>query len=307
MITRTIDLAGQTIHYADFGGDGPTFVLVHGLGGSHTNWLGVGQSFARRGRTVALDLPGFGRTPRDPRGTSLRVLGDTLARFIDAIATEEPVHLVGNSMGGTLSLLEGHARPGRIASTLLVCPALPAPLGTPVAPAWMKTLVIGCLPWGHKVLRRYNARVGAERLVRDTMALCCVDPSRVSREVVEASVALAAERQTMPWGELAFSEASRSLLGELLFGKRVPAAIREPGAPTVIIQGQGDLLVHVTTARRAVAANPQIGLIELPELGHTPQLEAPDTLMEAASRWVDRATSSKAPHGEPSRHARTAN
>ena len=37
--STTVDLGGP-VHYVDFGGteEGPTVVLVHGLGGSHLNW-----------------------------------------------------------------------------------------------------------------------------------------------------------------------------------------------------------------------------------------------------------------------------
>ena len=45
MRSRTIDLDGP-VHYADFGGTGPTLVLVHGLGGSHVNWMAVGPALA---------------------------------------------------------------------------------------------------------------------------------------------------------------------------------------------------------------------------------------------------------------------
>jgi pimeloyl-ACP methyl ester carboxylesterase len=69
MISRTLALPGQTLHYADFGGQGPTIVLVHGLGGAHTNWLAVGAELAERGHVVALDLPGFGRSPRENVGS----------------------------------------------------------------------------------------------------------------------------------------------------------------------------------------------------------------------------------------------
>ena len=47
MISRTLDLGGP-VHYLDFGGSGPTMVLVHGLGGSHLNWMWVGEKLARR-------------------------------------------------------------------------------------------------------------------------------------------------------------------------------------------------------------------------------------------------------------------
>ncbi|MGI9609095.1 MAG: alpha/beta fold hydrolase, partial [Acidimicrobiia bacterium] len=57
-----IDLDGP-VHYADYGGDGSPMVLVHGLGGSHLNWLHVAHRLAERHRVVAVDLAGFGLTP----------------------------------------------------------------------------------------------------------------------------------------------------------------------------------------------------------------------------------------------------
>jgi pimeloyl-ACP methyl ester carboxylesterase len=290
MISKTIDLAGETIHYADFGGQGPVLVLVHGLGGSHLNWMTVGPALASHGHVVAVDLPGFGRSGRSPKGTSVEVMGKALARFMDAMSTE-PVHLVGNSMGGTLSILEGHARPGRVASALLVCPALPPPRGAHTDPQWMRTLLIACGPWGHVLLRRYAARMGAERQVRDMLPRCCADVTKVPREVVEAHIALATERAATPWIEHTFAQATRSLMGQLLFGRRLRRALLQPGPPTHIMHGQRDRVVDVRASRAVVAANPRIELTELPDLGHLPQLEAPDAVMAVASRWLDRVTS----------------
>jgi len=291
MISKTIHLAAGTLHYADFGGQGPTIVLVHGLGGSHLNWMAVGPALARRGHVVALDLPGFGRSARSPSGTSVEVMGKSLARFMDAMSAE-PVHLVGNSMGGMLSILEGHARPDRVASSLLVCPALPPPRGARIEAQWARTLLIACAPWGHVLLRQGAARIGPERMMREMLRLCCVDASKVPREVFEAHVALASERASTPWTEHAFAQATRSLTRHLLFGRRLRRALRQPGPPTHIVHGQRDRLVDPRASRAVVAANPRIELTELPDLGHTPQLEAPDVFLEVASRWLDRVTAS---------------
>jgi pimeloyl-ACP methyl ester carboxylesterase len=294
MISKTIDLAGETLHYADFGGQGPVIVLVHGLGASHLNWLRVGPALALRARVVALDLPGFGRSGRSPSGTSLDVMGKALARFLDAMSTE-PVHLMGNSMGGTLSILEGYARPERIASTLLVCPGLPVPLGARTDPGFLAMLLLASAPWGHVLLRRNSAKMSPERQVKKLLLnLCCVDGSRVPRDVVDAHVALLAERASTPWIEQTFAQASRSQLGQVMFGKRLRRALRSPGPPTLIVHGQQDRLVDVRASRAVVAANPRIELIELPDLGHMPQLEAPDVFMGVASRWLDRRASSSA-------------
>jgi pimeloyl-ACP methyl ester carboxylesterase len=70
MISRTLDLGGP-LHYQDFGGTGPTMVLVHGLGGSHLNWMMVGERLARRARVLVPDLAGFGRTPLAGRSASV--------------------------------------------------------------------------------------------------------------------------------------------------------------------------------------------------------------------------------------------
>ncbi len=64
---RWVDLDGPT-HYVEWTGpDERTFVLVHGLGGSVLSWLAVGPGLASSGRVLAIDLPGFGRTPRAGR------------------------------------------------------------------------------------------------------------------------------------------------------------------------------------------------------------------------------------------------
>jgi pimeloyl-ACP methyl ester carboxylesterase len=293
LISKTIDVAGLSLHYADFGGQGPTMVLVHGLGGSHANWIGVGPELARRGRVLALDLPGFGRSPRSPAGTSLEVMGEALSGFIDAVS-KDPVHLVSNSMGSALCVLEGHARPDRIASSLLVGPALPPPLGAHVDPRWMTTMLIASAPGGHVLLRRRAAKAGPEQQIREIMSLCCVDPSRVHPDLIGAHVAMAIERAPLPWVERAFGEASRSLLGHMTLGRRLRRALRQPGPPTLIVHGQRDRLVDVRGSRVVVAANPRIELTELPDLGHTPQIEAPAVFMEVATRWLDRVAAEPA-------------
>ena len=62
---RTLDIDGP-VAYREWGADtgsGPTFVCVHGLGGSLLNWVPVAPGLARHGRVLAVDLAGFGLTP----------------------------------------------------------------------------------------------------------------------------------------------------------------------------------------------------------------------------------------------------
>src|SRR5436309_2865366 len=123
MRSRTIDLDGP-VHYADFGGTGPTLVLVHGLGGSHVNWLAVAPVLARRARVLAVDLAGFGLTPLGERSADVHTNRVLLDRFLDTVAAE-PAVLVGNSMGGLLAMMEAALAPERVAGLVLVAPAQP--------------------------------------------------------------------------------------------------------------------------------------------------------------------------------------
>src|SRR5205807_8396921 len=111
MERRTIDLGGPVFYLEDTGPpSGPTFVLVHGLVGSHANWLALAPLLARRGRVLALDLPGFGLSPLAGRKASMSSSRSIMARFIHDVAAA-PVVLVGNSMGGALSITEAVADP----------------------------------------------------------------------------------------------------------------------------------------------------------------------------------------------------
>ncbi|MFY9588857.1 MAG: alpha/beta fold hydrolase, partial [Actinomycetota bacterium] len=85
MESRWIELDGP-VHYAAWDGpsEGPTFVLVHGLGGSHANWMSVGPALAERGRVLAVDLAGFGRTPPAGRRSTIGANRRLLHRFIHA-------------------------------------------------------------------------------------------------------------------------------------------------------------------------------------------------------------------------------
>ena len=121
--SRWSDLDGRT-HWLDVGGpvDAPPIVAVHGLGGSHTNWLAVAPDLATDHRVYALDLAGHGHTPTEQRGTDVVANERLLHRFIVEVVGQ-PVTLLGNSMGGLLSSRFAQRHPGSLAG-LVLCGAV---------------------------------------------------------------------------------------------------------------------------------------------------------------------------------------
>ena len=105
----TIDLDGP-LHGVDYGGDGQLVLLVHGLGGSSINWAEVGEDLTSHGRVLAPDLPGFGRTPPAGRSASIQDQAALLANWLER-ETDDPAIVIGNSMGGIISMLLAARQP----------------------------------------------------------------------------------------------------------------------------------------------------------------------------------------------------
>ena len=282
---RTVDLDGP-VHYADFGGTGPPIVLVHGLGGSHLNWLPVAPRFAAHGRVLAIDLAGHGRTPSLGRTARVSANRRLLGRFLEAVA-REPAVLMGNSMGGYISLAEVAAEPAKVASLVLVDAAVPP---APGAPFDLRTIALFAgltLPFIGGALMRLRARNGPEQSVRNIFALCCKDPSRIARDVYDAHVELARERATYgPVVRRDFLEAQRSLLAALVQRRRFYAMVAGIRATALIIQGEQDRLVRVESARALQAARPDWRLEVLDDVGHIPQLETPERFLAIVEPWL---------------------
>lgn len=87
-------------------GTGPLIVYLHGLGcAGSLDWPPVAQSPALSGRaSLWIDLFGFGQSPR-PEGFRYDLDDQAQALFRLLSSAEEPLALVGHSMGGTLAVL----------------------------------------------------------------------------------------------------------------------------------------------------------------------------------------------------------
>jgi pimeloyl-ACP methyl ester carboxylesterase len=290
------------VHWIEFGsgGDpsqgpgqqGPPIVFVHGLGGSHLNWCLVGSPLAAGRRAVALDLHGFGLTP-GTRGTST-VQANTrlLDRFVRQV-TGTPVILVGNSMGGLISVLQTASAPDTVAGLVLIDPALPIPPQRPDRQVAGRFLLYVLPGLGELYVRRELARRPPALAVHQLIQLCFADPSQADPAMLKASVALAAERQAGSTGDASaharsLLAASRSLMRVL--SRRGPYWQMMAGikVPVLLIGGDADRLVPVASMRQASARNPHWESVILSGVGHTPQLEVPDLVVGTIRDWLDR-------------------
>jgi pimeloyl-ACP methyl ester carboxylesterase len=96
--------------FRDLGGDGPPFVILHGLFGSSQNWVGMGRRLLDCGRCFLLDLRNHGDSPHSPEHSLEACVGD-VAEWARAHA-EGPLRLIGHSMGGLVAMGFAIAHPG---------------------------------------------------------------------------------------------------------------------------------------------------------------------------------------------------
>jgi pimeloyl-ACP methyl ester carboxylesterase len=283
-------------HDRDSGQQPLPIVFVHGLGGSHLNWVLIGPHLAAGRRAVALDLRGFGLTPGLRVNSTVQANTRLLDRFIrEVIGT--PVILVGNSMGGLISILETAANPGAVARVVLIDPALPLP---PQKPDWQVSgqFLVYALPGlGEGFVAKLMRSVPPETAVQQLLALCFADPSRADPQMTKAEVALLARRHPVTRAQASarariFLAAARSLLRVLSRRQRYAGMMAGIDVPVLLIGGEADRLVPVAAMRQAAARNPRWESVILPGVGHTPQLEVPDAVTGAIRDWLARTEGS---------------
>jgi pimeloyl-ACP methyl ester carboxylesterase len=290
--SRFADLDGP-VHFVEWDGPpGRTIVLVHGLGGSLLSWLAVAPGLAKHGRVLALDLPGFGRSDRGSRRSRVSDLRTTVSRFIDEVADGGPVVLVGNSMGGGISMLEAALEPAAVEALVLSNSVFPWKRGSTLpAPIVMLGFALYELPRvGEWASRQRVTRLEAERAVRLGLRIIAADPSTIPPDLVRLHVDQLVRQQQDPDAGAAFLEAARSLLA---LGRRrevVRWIVGSVKCPVLVIHGREDRLVPLGFALGALEMRPDWDVRLIPKVGHVPQMEAPERWLAAVDDWLGRLT-----------------
>jgi pimeloyl-ACP methyl ester carboxylesterase len=262
-------------------------LYVHGLGGASTNWTDLAALLAVRVDGWAVDLPGFGSSTPPP-GANYSIRGHVRA-VVDVLqhvqqlpgeAQGRPVHLLGNSLGGLVSLLVAARRPDLVGSLTLVSPAMPV---YRVPPAFSRALLLLLLPGATSLAERRLAGVTPEQNVRSMIRMCFGRPELVPRERVEQAVEEMRTRAEQPWADRALAGSMRGLITSYLrVGRanawRMAGALRQP---TLVVWGDRDKLVDPALAPRLAAAIPGARLRVLEEVGHVAMLEAPEPTARA--------------------------
>ncbi|MBM0126793.1 alpha/beta fold hydrolase [Pimelobacter simplex] len=101
----------MTLHHTALGSTGSRVVFLHGLFGQGKNWTGIAKRLAERHRVLLVDLPHHGRSAWPERFD----LAETAALVAGVLPDDEPVALVGHSLGGKVAMVLALLHPERVA------------------------------------------------------------------------------------------------------------------------------------------------------------------------------------------------
>ncbi|MCZ2812412.1 alpha/beta hydrolase [Modestobacter sp. VKM Ac-2979] len=260
-------------------------LYVHGLGGASTNWTDLAALLAVRFDGWALDLPGFGQSAPPPRYSihrHVQAVVDVLEWIIARPGPGQgrPVHLVGNSLGGLVSVWVAARRPDLVATLTLISAAMPV---YRVPAAFDRAIALVLLPGVPALAERRLAGASPEQRVRGLLQMCFGDPSRVPPERVAEAVEETRRRDEQPWAGQALTRSLRGLMSSYLRVGRANAwrMARSVRAPSLVVWGDRDRLVDPELAPRLAEVLPDARLQVQAGIGHLAMLEAPEPTARA--------------------------
>lgn len=244
------------IRYRVYGSGEPAVVFVHGWSCDSGYWDAQLNPFASRGTVVTLDLAGHGASAvKQRKDWSMANFGADVAAVVEDAGLERVI-LVGSSMGGTVALEAARRLPGRVVGVVGVDTF--RDIATPMPEEQTRPIL--------ESMRKDFARATGE-LVGGRFFTDRSDPV-LKRWIVE-DMASAPPRVAIPAIEAYLAMDYGSLLAQL----DVPVlAINSGGTPT-----------DEAATRRL---EPRFRVIELPDAGHFPMLEDPQTFNAVLARIV---------------------
>lgn len=248
-------------------GSGPTVVLLHAALHDHHDFDAIAGDLAQHYRVVAVDWPGCGDSPppRDPHAVTAPLLADGLEDLVSSLG-EDPVLLIGNSVGGFAAARLAIRQPERVAGLVLVNTGGFSP-SNPILRGFCRTL-------GTPKLARYLLPpcIGFYLQAHDDFSRG-VRHRTVSRAKTKAGTAMAAAL----W---------RSFATDAHDLRSSAAALT---APTLIVWGSRDTANPLPLGRATSRALPRARFETLPT-GHVPFVSAPQDFLALVQPFLMQAS-----------------
>ncbi|PAU54492.1 alpha/beta hydrolase [Pseudomonas sp. PIC25] len=266
---QDFSFGGQHIRYWQ-AGEGEPLLLIHGFPTASWDWHRIWEPLAARYRVIACDMLGFGDSAK-PRGHDYRLLeqADLQQALLVHLDVREPVHVLAHDYGDSVAqeLLARHQE-GRfeLASCVFLNGGLFPETHYPVR---VQKLLLG--PLGPLVGRLFSRRKLAASFARifgpDTL------PGEAELDDFYDLIKTGN-------GPAVMHRLIRYIPERRVQRDRWVAAMQRGGVPLRVIDGALDPISGAHMVARYRELNPEPDCVLLERIGHYPQTEAPEQVLE---------------------------
>ena len=241
----------QRVHCHDVG-EGPTVIFLHGAGGGasgYSNFKGNYPAFVAAGyRCIVADMLGFGLSSKpDIPMYDLDFFVAGVKGLVEALGLKD-ITLLGNSLGGAVSLGYALAYPQEVKNLILMAPGGVEDLQTYLD-----------MPGIANMFEVYRSGKTGPQAMRDVMRLQLFDPALLTEEIIAERAPIAATQ----------TQASRSVMKVPNMTER----LAELRCPVLGFWGMNDQFNPVGGAMKIMENAPQARMVLVNRCGHWVQVE----------------------------------
>jgi len=264
------EVGDVTINYMERQGDGPVLLLVHGFSANKETWLKLSAGLPENYHIIAPDLAGHGATP-EPDNDDYNLLSQTerLHTLMKNINIDH-FHMIGNSMGGAISTIYATRYPQQLQSLILIDAA---GIDGDQPSQFMQELEEGNNPLIANDEESFEYRWN----------LVMEQPPFVPWPIRPAIVRMTINRAGL----------NQKIFDDMLATRNeaeiqnLPENIRsQVTMPVLIIWGEQDRVLDVSATAAFKKLMPQAEVKILPEIGHVPQIEAPEETAQLITDFI---------------------
>jgi pimeloyl-ACP methyl ester carboxylesterase len=266
--------------------NGRTVVLLHGKNFWGAYWADTIKFLTDRGfRVIVPDQIGFGKSSKPNIHYSFDFLAENTAGLLDLLHVQKAT-IIGHSMGGMIAIRFARLYPGRTESLVLEDPIGLEDYRLSVPPAPLEQLFQQELNTNLEEYRKY------------VQGYFVNYPKEKAEVFVEPRMRVSLSGDFSRWAMAA------ALTSDMIYQQPVCYELAEIKVPTLLVVGQEDhtavgkdrapvdlrkdLGNVVELARKASSQIQGARLVELPNVGHIPHLEAPDAFHQAVDDFLRR-------------------
>lgn len=266
----------------------PPIMLLHGFGASIGHWRHNLEVLSQSHTVYALDMLGFGASRKAAVNYNIDLWVDQVYEFWQTFI-QQPMILVGNSIGSSVCLAAAAAHPEMVKGIVMI--NLPDfSLEEEMIPAWLRPVVatIKSVVASPIVLKSLFYVVQHPSVLRKWAGRAYADSAAVTTELLEILSVPAQDR-----GAAAAFSALFKGMTSAEFGPRVKAVLPTLNMPMLLMWGREDRMIPPYLARQFAQLNSNVELFEIDNAGHCPQDERPEEVNQILLHWLARQCTDK--------------